>query len=72
MNDRLIDNYNNKGVWDSIVQNEPFTGIKQVEIENILQEYRFANEDYEVRQKTEYQQSGGPVSAVLDDEEPGG
>lgn len=72
MNDRLIDNYNNKGVWDSIVQNEPFTGIKQVEIENILQQYRFANEDYEVRQKTEYQQSGGDVSAATDDEESGG
>jgi hypothetical protein len=72
MNDRLIENYNNKGVWDSIVQNEPFTGINQVEIENILQEYRFANEDYEVRQKTEYQQRGGDVSVIPDDEEHGG
>lgn len=69
MNDRLIDNYNKKSCWDSMAQNEPFTGISQVEIENILQEYRFANEDYGVTQKTEYEQSGGDVSVVPDDAE---
>ena len=69
MNDKLIDNYNKKSCWDSVAQNEPFTGINQVEIENILQEYRFANEDYEVTQKTEYEQSGGDVSVAPEDNE---
>jgi len=64
MNDELIDLYGKKNCWDSIKQNEPFTGINQVEIENILQKYRFTNEDYEVEQNTEYEQYGEAVSTV--------
>jgi len=64
MNDRLIDKYSKKGCWDSITQNEPFTGINQVEMENIIQEYRFTNEDYEIRLSTEYKQYGGEKSVV--------
>ena len=71
MNDKLIDNYNNKSCWDSVAQNEPFTGINQVEIENILQEYRFANEDYKVKQSTEYVQKGGPVSVAPEESDSG-
>jgi chromosome segregation ATPase len=64
MNDKLIDNYNKKSCWDTIAQNEPFTGIKQVEIENILQEYRFKNEDLEINSKVEYEQKGDLVSSA--------
>jgi len=63
MNDKLIDNYNKKGCWDTITQNEPFTGLKQVEIENILQEYRFANEDYMIQDDSGYEQVGNDESA---------
>lgn len=56
INGRLVDDYNKKGCWDSISQAEPFTGIKQVEVENILQEYRFKNEDLKVEQKTEHEE----------------
>ena len=68
MNDKLIDNYNKKGCWDSIAQNEPFTGFNQVAIENVLQEYRFANEDYKVRESTEFEQSGGSISVAPEDD----
>ena len=36
----LMDRYQNKGVWTSVAQMEPFTGLKRVEIENLLDEYR--------------------------------
>lgn len=36
----LLTRYQNKGVWSALKQAEPFTGIKQVEIENIVEEYR--------------------------------
>jgi chromosome segregation ATPase len=62
MNDKLIENYNEKSCWDSIVHAEPFTGIKQVEVENILQEYRFKNEDLEVNSDVKYEQKGDLVS----------
>jgi chromosome segregation ATPase len=37
----LMNIYADKGVMDSLLQREPFTGIKQVEIENILEEYSY-------------------------------
>jgi septal ring factor EnvC (AmiA/AmiB activator) len=69
MNDKLIDNYNNKGCWDTITHNEPFTGLKQVEIENILQEYRFANEDYMILDESGYEQAGDESANVLVDDD---
>jgi chromosome segregation ATPase len=36
----LMSSYQRKGVWDSVLQKEPFTGIKDVEIQSLLQEYR--------------------------------
>lgn len=35
----LLDRYNRKGVGDALLQLEPFSGIKQVEIDNLMQEY---------------------------------
>jgi len=64
MNDKLIENYNEKSCWDSIAHAEPFTGIKQVEVENILQEYRFKNEDLEINSAVRYEQKGGLVSSA--------
>ncbi|MDT8281370.1 MAG: hypothetical protein RQ982_01010 [Gammaproteobacteria bacterium] len=64
MNDQLIKNYNEKSCWDSIAHAEPFTGIKQVEVENILQEYRFKNEDLEIHSDVRYEQNGGMVSSA--------
>lgn len=40
-NVELMNVYASKGVMDSLLQREPFTGIKQVEIENILEEYSY-------------------------------
>jgi len=40
-NVELMNIYADKGVMDSLLQREPFTGIKQVEVENILEEYSY-------------------------------
>ena len=36
----FMDKYKNKGVMSSLMQEEPFTKIEEVNIENVLQEYR--------------------------------
>lgn len=36
----FMDKYKNKGVMSSLMQEEPFTQIEEVNIENVLQEYR--------------------------------
>jgi chromosome segregation ATPase len=43
-NVELLEMYRNKGVWTSMLQREP-TGVKNVEIENVLQEYRLKLQD---------------------------
>jgi len=39
-NQELLERYENKGAWEALLQSEPVTGLKQVQIENILEEYR--------------------------------
>lgn len=36
----LLHRYENKGVFDALFQREPVTGLKQVEIESLIEEYR--------------------------------
>lgn len=40
INRQLLQKYASKGVWDALAQKEPFTGIEEVRIQNVLQEYR--------------------------------
>lgn len=44
----LVEQYNGKSAWDSFAQREPITGLKKVEMENLIQdyEYRLKNEKY--------------------------
>ena len=44
-NRELIERYMNKGPWEALMQREPVTGLKQVELENLEQEYRHRIED---------------------------
>ncbi len=36
----LLEHYRDKGVWDALLQKEPVAQLKDVEIENLLAEYR--------------------------------
>ncbi|MBK7665145.1 MAG: hypothetical protein IPJ21_16680 [Sterolibacteriaceae bacterium] len=36
----MLERYQSKGMWATLAQKEPFTGIGRVEIENLLEEYR--------------------------------
>ncbi len=36
----LIDRYENKGVWDAMLEKEPVTQLKRVAMENAVQDYR--------------------------------
>lgn len=40
INAELMDKYQSKGVFGALLQAEPFTQLKSVEVENLLQEYR--------------------------------
>jgi len=44
LNTELVDKYNKKGAWEALMQREPFTQIKDVQIQALLQEYREKND----------------------------
>ena len=41
----MLVRYENKGVWDSLTQAEPVSGLTQVEIENIVDDYQYVIND---------------------------
>lgn len=48
VNREIIDKYRNKGFWDKLAEAEPFTGIGQVEAENVAEAYQFRLQDLKV------------------------
>ena len=48
INTELLGLYENKSVWDAITQREPFVQKKQVDVENLIQKYRFQIEDVDL------------------------
>jgi chromosome segregation ATPase len=49
----LLDRYRAKGVWASLMQSEPVTGLKRVEVENQIEEYRTRLDRLQVVSKIE-------------------
>ncbi len=41
----MLSNYENKDIWDSLIQAEPFSQLSQVEIENLIDDYQYEIED---------------------------
>lgn len=52
INQEILGKYEGKGFWDVMNQKEPFTGLSQVKIENLVQDYQFQNEDALINEKT--------------------
>ncbi len=45
INQEILGNYQDKGFWEVMQESEPFTGFKSVEVENLIQEYQYRNDD---------------------------
>ena len=45
INKELLSHYTDKSAWDAVVESEPFLQLKQVEVENLVQDYRYQLED---------------------------
>lgn len=53
VNRELLDRYRKKGVFDALLQREPLTQLKRVEIENTVQEYQDRIDQVEFRGKAQ-------------------
>lgn len=49
INNQLLSRYESKGFGDVLKQREPFTGVAQVEVENLVQDYRYRLDDLKVQ-----------------------
>ncbi|MFT3930559.1 MAG: hypothetical protein QM709_09730 [Spongiibacteraceae bacterium] len=49
INRQLLTRYADKGIVDVIKQREPFTGVAQVEIENMAQDYQYQLDDLKIK-----------------------
>src|SRR3989338_4409937 len=45
INQEILGNYQDKGMWEVMQESEPFTGFKAVKLENLIQDYQYKNED---------------------------
>lgn len=48
INQELLGKYEHKGIWSVISQKEPFTGLSQVQIENLVDDYQYRLDDLRV------------------------
>lgn len=49
INHQLLTRYENKGFSDVLKQSEPFTGVAKVEVENLVQDYRYQLDDLKIQ-----------------------
>lgn len=45
INKDILGKYKNKGAMDAILQREPFTGVSEVGVENLIQDYQYQLDD---------------------------
>jgi len=45
LNDEVLTHFSDQGFWSRVGQAEPFTRLKRVELENIIENYRYRAED---------------------------
>ena len=48
INQEILGNYKEKGIWEVLKESEPFTGYNTVKLENLIQDYQYKNEDLKV------------------------
>ena len=45
INQEILGNYEEKGIWEVLKEKEPFTGFASVKMEEFIQDYQYKNED---------------------------
>jgi hypothetical protein len=48
INQELLDRHHDRGLFDALAEAEPFTGLGQVRLENVVEEYRYRIDDLKV------------------------
>lgn len=56
LNAEVLDRMENRGFWSSVAEREPFTRLKRVELENLIEEYKYRADELRLEQRQKQQQ----------------
>lgn len=51
LNTEVLDSFENRGVWSSLTQREPFTKLKRIELENLIDGYKYRADELRLQEK---------------------
>ncbi len=51
LNDEVLDRMQSRGFWSSVTEREPFTKLKRVQLENLIDDYRYRAEELRLEQQ---------------------
>jgi chromosome segregation ATPase len=51
LNSEVLDRMDGRGFWSSIAEREPFTKLKRVELENLIEDYRYRADELRLEQE---------------------
>jgi ABC-type transporter Mla subunit MlaD len=56
LNAEVLDRMENRGFWSSVTEREPFTRLKRVELENLIDDYKYRADELRLEQQQRQQQ----------------
>lgn len=61
LNAEVLDRMDNRGFWSSLTEREPFTKLKRVELENLIDDYKYRADELRLEQQ---KQASVPMTSV--------
>ncbi|HKE93719.1 MAG TPA: hypothetical protein VKB34_05395 [Povalibacter sp.] len=59
LNTEILDRMDGRGFWSSVAEHEPFTKIKRVELDNLIEDYRYRADELRVAAQQKKDADGG-------------
>lgn len=51
LNTEVLDKMQNRGFWSALSEREPFTKLKRVELENLVEDYKYRAEELRLQEQ---------------------
>jgi predicted nucleic acid-binding Zn-ribbon protein len=51
LNTEVLNSFENRGVWSSLTEREPFTKLKRIELENLIDGYKYRADELRLQEK---------------------
>jgi chromosome segregation ATPase len=72
LNTEVLDRMENRGLWSSLTEREPFTRLKRVELENLIDDYKYRADELRLEHQQAQQQAQQRAQQTQQSAEPAG